>query len=56
MCTKHYVRTVTSDMSDEDIDIDDCVSLDYQPVSRVPGFEITKDDIFWALIAHRTRT
>ena len=55
--SKRRVRTATSDTSDEDIDIDDCVSLDYQPVSGVPGFEIeTKDGIFWAPIAHRTRT
>ena len=39
-----------------DLDINKCLSLDYQPREGVPGFEIeTKEDLFWAPVAHRTR-
>ena len=34
----------------------DCLSLNYQPVHGVPGFEIeTADDTFRAPITHHTR-
>ena len=39
-----------------DLDINECLSFDYQPREGVPGFEIeTKEDLFWAPVAHRTR-
>ena len=47
--------TATSDS--EEIDADLCSSLSYQMVDGMPGIEIeTDDDVFWAPIAHRTRT
>ena len=50
------MRAVDSDTSDDNISLDDCLSLNYQPVHGMPGFEIeTADDTFWAPIAHRTR-
>ena len=40
-----------------DVDIDDCLSIDYQPRNGVPGFEVeTKADSFWSPVAHRTRS
>ena len=55
--SRNHIRTVTSDISEDDVDINDCTCIEYQPVNGVPGFEIaTKDDTFWAPIAHRTRT
>ena len=42
---------------DSDLDFDDCLSFEYQPRDGVPGFDIeTRDDGFWAPIAHRTRS
>ena len=42
---------------DRDLDSDDCLSFEYQPRDGVPGFDIeTRDDGFWAPIAHRTRS
>ena len=39
-----------------DLDINECLLFDYQPREGVPGFEIeTKEDSFWAPVAHRTR-
>ena len=39
-----------------DIDIDDCLLLDYQPRDGVLWFEIeTQEGVFWAPVAHRTR-
>ena len=50
------MRAADSDTSDDNVSLDDCLSLNYQPVHGVPGFEVeTADDIFWAPIAHRTR-
>ena len=44
------------DSSNVDILLDDCLSLDYQAVDGVPGFEVvTKDSSFWAPISHCTR-
>ena len=41
---------------DSDLDISECLSIDYQPVDGTPGFTVeTKDDVFWAPVAHRTR-
>ena len=38
-----------------DVDIDDCITMNYQTRNGVPGFEIeTKEDAFWSPIAHRT--
>ena len=45
-----------SDPSDDNISLDDCLSLNYQPVHGIPGFEVeTADDTLWAPIAHWTR-
>ena len=53
----NFERAATSETSNDDVDISDCTCIDYQPVSGVPGFEIsTKDDIFWVPIAYRIRT
>jgi len=50
------VRAADSDTSDDNISLDDCLSLNYQPVHGMPGFEIeTADDTFWAPIAHCTQ-
>ena len=39
-----------------DLDINECFSFDYQPRDGVSGFEIeTKEDLFRAPVAHRTR-
>ena len=55
--SRSRVRAADSDTSDDNVFVDDCLSLNYQPVHGVPGFEVeTADDIFWApTIAHRTR-
>ena len=58
--SRHQIKAVkdSSDPSDDDDDVclDDCVCIDYQPVNGNPGFLIeTRDDEFWAPIAHRTR-
>ena len=54
---KSYYRAATSDTSEHDVDINDCMCIEYQPVSGVLGFEITtKDETFWAPIVHRTCT
>ena len=53
--SRSRVRAADSDTSDDNISLDDCLSLNYQPVHGVPGFEIeTADDTFWGLIAHHT--
>ena len=50
------MREADSDTSDDNVSLDDCLSLNYQPVHGVPGFEVeTADDAFWVPIAHRTR-
>ena len=52
--SKRHVKPASSDTSDDDIDIDDCLSFDYQLRDGVPGFEIeTRDDCFWAPILNR---
>ena len=49
--SRSRVRAADSDTSDDNISLDDCLSLNYQPVHGVPGFEIeTADDTFWGLI------
>ena len=41
------VRAADSDTSDDNISLDDYLSLNYQPVHGVPGFEIeTADNTF----------
>ena len=51
------MRAADSDTNADDVCVDECLSLDYQQVDGVPGFQIeTKYDAFWAPIAHRTRT
>ena len=53
--SRSRVRVADCDTSDDNISLDDCLSLNYQPVHGVPGFEIeTADDTFWGLIAHYT--
>ena len=55
--SRSRIRAANSDTSDDDILVNECLSLDYQPVDGEPGFEIeTNDDTFWAPVAHRTRT
>ena len=50
------MRAADSDTSDDNVSLDDCLSLNYQPVHGVPGFEVeTADDAFLVPIAHRTR-
>ena len=50
------MRAADSDISDDNVSVDDCLSLNYQPVHGVPRFEVeTADDIFWAPIAHWAR-
>ena len=45
------MRAADSDTSDDNISLDDCLSLNYQPAHGVPRFEIeTADDTFWAPI------
>ena len=40
-----------------DLDIDECLSIDYPPKEGEPGFEVeTKDESFWLPVAYRTRT
>ena len=46
-----------SSSESEDIDIDKCLSLDFQVKGGVPGFDIeTVDSFFCAPIANRTRS
>ena len=55
--SKRRVKPASSDTSDDDLDVDDCLSFDYQLRDGVPGFEIeTRDDFFWTPISHRTRS
>ena len=54
-CFRSRVRAADSDTSDDNVSLDDCLSLNYQPVHGVPGFEVETADIFWVPIAHRTR-
>ena len=49
------VRAADSDTGDDNVSLDDCLSLNYQPVKGVPRFQVeTADGAFWAPIAHRT--
>ena len=44
------VRTV------RDIDIAECLCIDYEPLGGTPGLSVeTVDDVFWAPVAYRTR-
>ena len=48
---------LSSSSEGEDIDIDRCLSLDFQVKDGVPGFDIeTADSSFWVPIAKRTRS
>ena len=41
---------------DSDIDIAECLCIDYESLGGTPGFSVeTVDDVFWAPVAHRTR-
>ena len=41
---------------DNDLDVSECLSIDYEPVNGSPGFNVeTKDDEFWAPVTYRTR-
>ena len=52
--SKRRVKPASSDTSDDDLDVDECLSFDYQLRDGVLGFEIeTRDDFFWGLISHR---
>ena len=54
--SRSRVRAADSDTSDDNVSLNDCLLLNYQPVHGVPGFEVeTADDAFWVPIAHRTR-
>ena len=53
------MRAVDSDSSDDDLSLDDCLSLNYQPVHGTPGFEVeveTADDIFWTQACVRLKS
>ena len=51
--SRSRVRVADSDTSDDNVSLDDCLSLNYQAVHGVPGFEVeTADDAFWVRIAH----
>ena len=48
---------LSSSSESEDIDIDQCLSLDLQVKGGVPDFDIEiVDSFFWAPIAKRTRS
>ena len=48
----HAVMVGAGSTESSDLDIDDCLSIEYQPRDRVPGFEVdTKSDSFWSPIA-----
>ena len=51
--SRSRVKVADSDTSDDNVSLDDCLSLNYQAVHGVPGFEVeTADDAFWVQIAH----
>ena len=55
--SRRAVKIGAGSTESSELDSDDCLSIDYQPRNRVPGFEVdTKSDSFWSPIAHRTRS
>ena len=55
--SRRAVKVGTGSTESSDLDIDECVSIDYQPKEGEPGFEVeTKDESFWSPVAFRTRT
>ena len=53
------LRAADSDTSDDDVSLDDCLSLNYQPVHGVQCLDLRlklhAGDAFWLQIAYRTR-
>ena len=56
--TRREVKTPSSvGLSDDVIDAEKCLCVEYQRRDNIPGFEIlTNDDNFWVPVAHRTRS
>ena len=56
--TRREVKTPSSvGLSDDVIDAEKCLCVEYQRRDNIPGFEIlTNDDSFWVPVAHRTRS
>ena len=51
------MKVGTGSTESSDFEIDECLSIDYQPKEGEPGFEVeTKDESFWLPVACRTRT
>ena len=55
--SRRAVKVGTGSTESSDLDIDECLSIDYQPKEGESGFEVeTKDESFWLPVAYRTRT
>ena len=55
--SKRSVKAASATSSDSEIDVSECLCIDYQRRNNEPGVEIeTKDNTFWIPVAHRTRS
>ena len=55
--TRRQVKPASAASSLSDIDVSECLMIDYQRRDDRPGVEIaTLDDTFWVPIAHCTRS
>ena len=55
--SRRAVKVGSGSTESSDLDIDECLSIDYQPKEGEPGFEVeTKDESFWLPVTYRTRT
>ena len=54
--SRSEVKVGVGSTESSDLDIEECVFIDYQPRHGLPGFEVeTRTDTFWSPVAHLTR-
>ena len=55
--SRRSVKAASATSSDSEIDVSECLCIDYQRRNNEPGVEIeTKDNTFWIPVAHRTHS
>ena len=57
--TRQAVKPASADVSESELEISECLSIDFQLRNNVPGVEIESsndNDVFWVPVAHRTRS
>ena len=55
--SRRSVKAASATSSDSEIDVTECLCIDYQRRNNEPGVEIeTKDNTFWIPVAHQTRS